>query len=158
MRWRVFNTIPGARISAAWSHYSATAADRKQAQVWAQRLPGLSTLTKTTHHHDHILYTCTQLHAISSPPWLFPHSEQSDCHLTTSSIFPGALSVRAHRCVHPRYSLCRSDQSWWAGVSARLLLLWKQSGQPKPHLPAPVFVGIVGRDTRGGGVLKPQLI
>lgn len=60
----MFNTIPGAGISAAWSHYSATAADRKQARVRARTLPGLSTLTKTTHHHDHV--HCT--HARSCRP------------------------------------------------------------------------------------------
>lgn len=112
-----------------------------------------------------------------------PNTQRSQCNLAGSSFFlffwggqkrfeEGGVRYLAcersqvcatmHACYCTSGSPTASEIRWGerrVGGGGRLHELWQQSGWPKPHLPAPVFVGIVGEETREeGGVLKPQLL
>lgn len=88
VKWRELDMIPGFKMSPAWSHYLATAADRKQLMVLALRLPELSALRKThilspwSQHGTHP-HSCKSSVRTDS----CPNTEYSNCVLPRSSIF-----------------------------------------------------------------------
>lgn len=80
----------------------------------------------------------------------FSDAAQSDCGVAASSI-PSRRRWRVLAGVRTRDTLSAAGiRGGGRKVVGGCCCYGNSQADPKPRLPAPVFVGIVGRDTRGG--------